>query len=106
MRHEFGYSVRLKLDLKTNGTYVGLEIPLLRGLQDFQGIDWQKYFQDCRKSLHAFARQQGLEILVWSVDFDEQHTSVSHYVVVRGVLFGTVQLHLSRTLRPFRGYRM
>jgi hypothetical protein len=105
MNQNFEYSWAIKPDLKNNQTTVTLEIPLPGGIQDFQKIGWESYYQDCRKNLLAITSQKGLEILVWSIDFDEQYTSVCHCVAVRGVLFGAPPLQLVRAVRPTRDYR-
>jgi hypothetical protein len=106
MNNDFVESYLIRPDRIRNSTHLGLTIRLSGGVQDFRHINWQKYHLDCRESLHGVARQHGLEILVWSVDFDELYTLVSHQVSVRGVLPGTLPLQLIRALRPCPAYRM
>jgi len=105
MDHKFEYGFGIKLDLKTNHTYIWLKIPLSEDTEDFRHLNWENYCRACRESLHAVCRQYGLEIVVWSVNFDESYTSISHSVALRGVLFGLVPLHIVRALRPSSAYR-
>ncbi|MCU1340196.1 MAG: hypothetical protein JWO19_5777 [Bryobacterales bacterium] len=105
MVHKFEYSSSIAPDEKRNCTRVELKIPLSEDTQDFRHINWEHYYQDCRRSLHAVATKHGLEIIVWSIDLDESFTSVSHYVTVRGVWFGILPLHIMRALRPTSAYR-
>ena len=106
MNQDFDCSWAIKLDSKHDQTLMGLNVAIPGGIQDFENIDWKRYFEDCRASLRAVASKHGLEIIVWSIDFDEQYTSVSHLVAVRGVLFGALPLQLVRAIRPTGDYRM
>ena len=106
MNDDFVERFLIRPDRLRNSTHLGLTIPLSGGVQDFRHINWQKYRRDCHESLHGVARKHGLEILVWSFDFDELYTSVSHEVTVRGLLPGTLPLQLIRALRPCPAYRL
>jgi hypothetical protein len=106
MNQDFDCSWAIKLDSKHDQTLMGLNVAIPGGIQDFENIDWKRYFEDCRASLRAVASKHGLEIIVWSIDFDEQYTSISHSVAVRGVLFGALPLQLVRAIRPTGDYRM